>query len=95
MPSECINFTNGITHSKESFFLKIYLTLFVMIVLFSVAFIFGSQNAEPIMLNYLIAKAEITVASAVSIFMGIGFIMGLLFALLWKFVRAVQAKKRI
>jgi len=75
--------------------LKIYLTLFVLIVLFSIAFIFGSQNAEPIMLNYLIAKAEITVASAVSIFMGIGFIMGLLFALLWKFVRAVQAKKRI
>jgi len=75
--------------------LKIYLTLFVLIVLFSIAFIFGSQNAEPIMLNYLIAKTEITVANAVSIFMGIGFIMGLLFALLWKFVRAVQAKKRI
>lgn len=58
-----------------------------------VAFIFGSQNHQLFTLNYLIARAEISVATAVSLFTFIGFLLGLLTALLWKLVRAVRPKQ--
>jgi len=70
--------------------LKFYLTLFLVIVLLVIAFIFGSQNNQVLTLNYIIARAEITVAEAVSIFTMIGFFLGLLTALLWKLVRKIS-----
>ncbi|GHE90534.1 lipopolysaccharide assembly protein LapA domain-containing protein [Thalassotalea profundi] len=73
--------------------MRLYLTLIVIILLLVVAFIFGSQNEQTLTLNYLIARTELTVAAAVSLFTVIGFILGLLFALLWKLVRRVKPKK--
>lgn len=70
--------------------MKFYLTLFLVIVLLVIAFIFGSQNNQVLTLNYIIARAEITVAEAVSIFTMIGFFLGLLTALLWKLVRKIS-----
>ncbi|MDO6446068.1 LapA family protein [Colwellia sp. 1_MG-2023] len=43
-------------------------------------------------LNYLIARTEISVATAVSLFTTIGFFLGIFFSLLWKFVRMVKPK---
>ncbi|WP_440877294.1 lipopolysaccharide assembly protein LapA domain-containing protein [Thalassotalea sp. PLHSN55] len=73
--------------------MRVYITLFFLIILFAIAFIFGSQNDQLLSLNYLIARVEMPVAAAVSLFTFIGFILGLLTALLWKMVRAVRTKK--
>ncbi|MGB1198544.1 MAG: lipopolysaccharide assembly protein LapA domain-containing protein [Thalassotalea sp.] len=75
--------------------MRLYLTLIIILLLLVVAFIFGSQNEQTFTLNYLIARAEITVATAVSLFTVIGFVLGLLFALLWKLVRRVNSTKTI
>lgn len=64
-----------------------------MIVLLTVAFIFGSQNDQTFTLNYLIARTEITGAAAVSLFTVIGFVLGLLFALMWTLFKRVKPKK--
>ena len=53
--------------------MKIIFTALILLFFFVVALVFGTQNTDPIMLNYLIAKTEITVAYAVSIFTFIGF----------------------
>jgi len=71
---------------------KIIFTTFILLFFLVVALVFGSQNTDPILLNYLVAKTEITVAYAVSIFTFIGFILGLLFSLLWKLVSTVKSK---
>lgn len=70
--------------------MKFYITLIIFIALLCVAFIFGSQNNQSITLNYLIARADITVAEAVSLFTLIGFFLGLLTSLLWKFMRSLN-----
>ncbi|MGL1957478.1 MAG: LapA family protein [Colwellia sp.] len=67
--------------------MRIYITLFFVLILLAVAFIFGSQNEQVLSLNYLIARAEMSVAAAVSLFTGIGFILGLLVAMLWQLIR--------
>ena len=66
--------------------------MFVLIILLVVAFIFWSQNEQTIVLNYLIARTELSVAAAVTIFTGLGFILGLVFSLLWKLVRMMKPK---
>ena len=71
---------------------RVYITLILMLMLLLVAFIFGSQNDQMISLNYLIARAEMSVAAAVSLFTTIGFVLGLLFALLWKLLKAFKPK---
>jgi lipopolysaccharide assembly protein A len=63
-----------------------------MIALLVIAFIFGSQNNQMLTLNYMIARTELSVAAAVSLFTTIGFFLGIFFALLWKFVRLVKPK---
>ncbi len=73
--------------------MRIYLTLFFIVVLLAVAFIFGSQNDQLLTLNYLVARTEMTVAAAISLFTAIGFILGLLFTILWRLIR--KAKKNI
>lgn len=67
--------------------MRIYLTLFLVLILLSIAFIFGSQNEQVISLNYLIARVELSIAAAVSLFTAIGFTLGLLTTLLWRLIR--------
>lgn len=74
--------------------MRIYFTVFVLIILLVVAFIFWSQNEQTIVLNYLIARTELSVAAAVTIFTGLGFFLGLVFSLLWKFVRMIKPKNQ-
>jgi len=64
-----------------------------VLILLSIAFIFGSQNDQIISLNYLVAKVELSMAAAVSLFTIIGFVLGLLATLLWRLIR--KGKKSI
>jgi len=73
---------------------RIYFTVFVLFILLVIAFIFWSQNGQTITLNYLIARTELSVAAAVSIFTTLGFVLGLLFSLLWKLVRMIKPKNQ-
>jgi putative membrane protein len=76
---------------------RLYITLFFILVLLAIAFIFGSQNDQVFTLNFLIARTEMTVAAAVSLFSGLGFLLGLLVTILWRIVRKgkkVLAKKK-
>ena len=73
--------------------MRVYITLFFIIFLLFIAFIFGSQNEQIFTLNYLVAKTELTVASAVSIFTGIGIVIGLLLSLLGRFLNLFKKKK--
>ncbi|MFB0981066.1 MAG: DUF1049 domain-containing protein [Alteromonadaceae bacterium] len=74
--------------------MRIYITAFVFLILLSIAFVFGSQNEQIFTLNYLIAKSELSVAAAVSLFTTLGFFLGLLFSLLWKFIRMIKPKNQ-
>ena len=77
--------------------MRIYFTLIIVIILIAIAFIFGSQNEQIISLNYLVAKVDLSVATTVSLFTSIGFVLGLLVTLLWRLVRKSKkslAKKR-
>lgn len=77
--------------------MRIYLTLFLVFILLSIAFVFGSQNEQIISLNYLIARVELSIAAAVSLFTALGFTLGLLATLLWRLIRKgkkVLAKNR-
>lgn len=71
---------------------RIYLSIFIIIILLMIAFIFGSQNHQLVTLNYLIARAEIPMATAVSIFVSIGFLLGLFTAFLLRLYRSIQSK---
>jgi putative membrane protein len=71
---------------------RLYITVLFLIVLLTIAFIFGSQNNQLFTLNYLIAKAEISVAAAVSLFTTIGFLLGLLTAVLFRIVKSLKSK---
>lgn len=75
--------------------MKFYITLIIFIVLLAIAFIFGSQNNQSITLNYLIARADITVAEAVSIFTLLGFSLGLLTSLLWRFFKSLKKQEKL
>ena len=67
--------------------MRLYITLFFILILLAVAFIFGSQNEQLFTLNFIIARTEMTVAAAVSLFTGLGFVLGLLVTILWRIVR--------
>jgi putative membrane protein len=67
--------------------MRLYITLFFIIVLLTIAFIFGSQNDQLLTLNYLVARTEMTVAAVMSLFTGIGFVLGLLVTILWRLIR--------
>ena len=73
--------------------MRLYFTVILFLILLAIAFVFGSQNDQVLTLNYLIAKMNISVAAAVSLFTTIGFILGLLFALFWKLLRMVKKSK--
>lgn len=77
--------------------MRIYFTFFLVLILIAIAFVFGSQNEQTISLNYLVAKIDLSVAAAVSLFTTIGFVLGLLATLLWRLIRKSKkslAKKR-
>ena len=73
--------------------MRLYITIVLLIVLLTIAFIFGSQNNQLMTLSYLIAKTEISVAAAVSLFTSIGFVLGLLTAMLFRLIKAIKPKK--
>jgi len=72
---------------------RLYLTLILFLVFLAIAFVFGSQNDQMLTLNYLVARIDMSVATAVSLFTLVGFILGILFCLLWKFINVVTPKK--
>ena len=77
--------------------MRIYFIFLLVLMLLAVAFVLGSQNEQMISLNYLIARVELSIAAAVSLFTVIGFILGLLTTLLWRLIRKSKkslAKKR-
>ncbi|MFT5295436.1 MAG: putative membrane protein [Colwellia sp.] len=74
--------------------MRIFITAFVFIILLTIAFIFGSQNEQTLTLNYLIARTELSVAAAVSLFTTVGFLLGLIFSLLLKFIRMIKPKNQ-
>lgn len=73
--------------------MRLYITIILFLILLAIAFIFGSQNDQVLTLNYLIAKTNLSVAAAVSLFTLIGFLLGLLFALFWKLLRMMKPAK--
>lgn len=73
--------------------MRLYLTLILFLVFLAIAFVFGSQNDQMLTLNYLVARIDMSVATAVSLFTLVGFILGILFCLLWKFINVVTPKK--
>lgn len=73
--------------------MRLYITVILLVVLLLIAFIFGSQNDQLITLNYMIAKTEISVAAAVSLFTSIGFFLGLLAVMLFKLLKIIKPKK--
>ena len=75
--------------------MRVYFTLFLIFILLAIAFIFGSQNEQQITLNYLIAKTELSVSAAVSLFTTLGIFIGLLLSLLGKFLRMVKPKRGV
>lgn len=84
--------------NKDLIIVRLYFTLFLIFCLLVIAFIFGSQNDQLLTLNYLIARTQMTVAAAVSLFTALGFILGLLVTLLWRLVRKGKkalAKKKL
>ena len=73
--------------------MRLYLTVILFLIFLAIAFVFGSQNDQTFTLNYLIARIDISVAAAVSLFTIVGFILGLLFCFLWKLINVVSPKK--
>ena len=78
---------NLLHYFSEGIFVRIYFTIFLALILLFIAFIFGSQNEQTISLNYLVAKVDLPIAAAVSLFTTIGFVLGLLATLIWRFIR--------
>ena len=73
--------------------MRLYITVILFLIFLAIAFVFGSQNDQVLTLNYLIAKTNLSVAAAVSLFTSIGFVLGLLFALFWKFFATIKKAK--
>ncbi len=73
--------------------MRLYLTVILFLAFLAIAFVFGSQNYQIITLNYVVARIDLSVASAVSLFTVLGFVLGLLFSLLLKLINAVKPNK--
>ena len=73
--------------------MRFYLMLFFVIIIVTIAFVFGTQNNQIISLNYLIARVELSVAQAVSLFTLLGFMLGVSMTLLWRVKRAITKRK--
>ena len=73
--------------------MRFYLMLFFVFIIIAVAFVFGTQNNQIISLNYFIARVELTVAQAVSLFTLLGIFIGVFITLLWRVQRAIIKRK--
>jgi putative membrane protein len=73
--------------------MRLYITVILFLILLAIAFVFGSQNDQVLTLNYLIAKTNLSVAAAVSLFTSIGFVLGLLFTFFWKLLGMIKSSK--
>ena len=73
--------------------MKLYLSLLLLFIFLVIAFVFGTQNPQPIELNYIVARSELTVAEAVSIFTFIGFMIGIFTILSVMVARKLKRKK--
>ena len=87
----CLFFTYSFIY-LTGHIVRLYLTIIFLIILLTIAVIFGSQNNQIVVLNYLIAQTEISVAAAVSLFTSIGFILGLFTATLFRLFKSLKAK---
>ncbi|WP_371189179.1 lipopolysaccharide assembly protein LapA domain-containing protein [Thalassotalea maritima] len=74
--------------------MKLYFSILLLFILLLVAFIFGTQNKQIVELNFLIARADITVAMAVSIFTAIGVAIGIMLALVFSLQRKLARRKK-
>ncbi|WP_246036816.1 lipopolysaccharide assembly protein LapA domain-containing protein [Thalassotalea litorea] len=73
--------------------MKLFISVVFLFILLAIAFVFGSQNEQLIELNYIVAKAEISVSQAVSLFTFLGFLIGFLISSLFSFKRRLTRKK--
>ncbi|WP_394173144.1 lipopolysaccharide assembly protein LapA domain-containing protein [Thalassotalea litorea] len=73
--------------------MRLFISVVFLFILLAIAFVFGSQNEQLIELNYIVAKAEISVSQAVSLFTFIGFLIGVLISTLFSFKRRFMRKK--
>ena len=67
----------------------------IVFVISAIAFIFGSQNPQTITLNYMIARTELSVAQAVSLFTVLGIVIGILVTLMWRVSRVLKSKRKL
>gem|GEM_PF-558921 len=75
--------------------MRFYLMLMIVLVISAIAFIFGSQNPQTITLNYMIARTELSVAQAVSLFTVLGIVIGILVTLMWRISRVIKSKRKL
>ena len=75
--------------------MRFYLMLMIILVISAIAFIFGSQNPQTITLNYMIARTELSVAQAVSLFTVLGIVIGILVTLMWRISRVIKSKRKL
>ena len=75
--------------------MRFYLMLMIVFVISAIAFIFGSQNPQTITLNYMIARTELSVAQAVSLFTVLGIVIGILVTLMWRVSRVLKSKRKL
>lgn len=66
----------------------------MLFIFLAIAFVFGSQNEQLIELNYIIARSELRVAQAVSIFTFIGFVIGVFTMFTFMVARKLKRHKR-
>jgi len=74
--------------------MRLVFTLLILFSLLVIAFAFGSQNNGIITLNYFIARTEMSVASAVSLFTFIGFLLGIFTTVLWRLLRRMKKRTK-
>ena len=74
--------------------MRLVITLLILFALLVIAFAFGSQNNGMITLNYFIARSEMSIASAVSLFTFIGFLLGIFTTVLWRLLSRMKKRSK-
>ncbi len=74
--------------------MRLVTTLLILFALLVIAFAFGSQNNGMITLNYFIARTEMSIASAVSLFTFIGFLLGIFTTVLWRLLSRMKKRSK-
>lgn len=79
---------------KKENLMRLVITLLILFALLVIAFAFGSQNNGMITLNYFIARTEMSIASAVSLFTFIGFLLGIFTTVLWRLLSRMKKRSK-